>query len=313
MLFLVDRANLGEQAENEFQNYRTYDDHRKFTELYKVQRLTGNKIGSSTKVVITTIQRLYSMLRGEPELDPELEELSGFDGAGHRAAAWPRSGTAPAMPPEYFDVVFIDECHRSIYTLWRQVLEYFDAYLVGLTATPAKHTFGFFNQNLVMEYGHEQAVADGVNVRLRHLQDPHEDHRAGLDRRSRAGRDARLCATGSTRKLRWEAPDEDITYTAKQLDRDVVARDQIRLIVRTFRERLFTEIFPGRTIVPKTLIFAKDDSHAEDIVEIVREEFGKGNDFCTKITYKTTGREAAGSDPGASAPATTRASPSPST
>jgi type I restriction enzyme R subunit len=95
----------------------------------------------------------------------------------------------------------------------------------------------------------------------------------------------------STRAVRWEAPDEDITYTPEQLDRDVVSKDQIRLIVRTFKERLFTEIFPGRTHVPKTLIFAKDDSHAEDIVEVVREEFGKGNDFCTKITYKTTGKD----------------------
>ncbi len=162
VLFLVDRSNLGRQAEDEFAPYRTYDDHRKLTELYNVQCLTGNKIGSSSKVVITTIQRLYSMLRGEPELDPELEEASGFE----REDPGPAETVAycPAIPPEYFDVIFIDECHRSIYTLWRQVLKYFDAYLVGLTATPAKHTFGFFNRNLVMEYNHEDAVADGVNV-----------------------------------------------------------------------------------------------------------------------------------------------------
>ncbi len=169
------------------------------------------------------------------------------------------------------------------------MLEYFDAYLVGLTATPAKHTFGFFHKNLVQGYDHEQAVADGVNVdfdiyRIR----------------------TRITAAGSTieagpgvvvpyrerrsRATRWEAPDEDITYTATQLDRDVVAKDQIRTIVRTLRDRLFTEIFPGRTHVPKTLIFAKDDSHAEDVVDVIREEFGKGDDFCTKITYKTTGK-----------------------
>jgi type I restriction enzyme R subunit len=71
----------------------------------------------------------------------------------------------------------------------------------------------------------------------------------------------------------------------------VVVPDQIRTVVKTFRDRLFTDIFPGRNEVPKTLIFAKDDSHAEDIVKIVREEFGKGNDFCQKITYKTTGKK----------------------
>ena len=92
-----------------------------------------------------------------------------------------------------------------------------------------------------------------------------------------------------TRKTRWEAPDEDVTYPATDLDRNVVAIDQIRLIVQTFRDKVLKETFPDRTEVPKTLIFAKDDSHAEDIVKIVREEFGKGNDFCQKITYKVTG------------------------
>ena len=167
VLFLVDRANLGEQAEKEMQNYRTPDDRRKLTELYNVQRLTSNTIGASAKVVVTTIQRLYSMLKGEPDFDPTVEEGTQFAPLDESGAA-PKEPLPvvynPAYPPEYFDVIFIDECHRSIYTLWRQVLEYFDAYLVGLTATPAKHTFGFFNQNLVMEYGREQAVADGVNV-----------------------------------------------------------------------------------------------------------------------------------------------------
>jgi type I restriction enzyme R subunit len=288
VLFLVDRSNLGEQAENEFANYRTYDDHRKFTELYKVQRLTGNKIGSATKVVITTIQRLYSMLRGDENFDPELERLSGFDAA---AVGQPVAEVAynPALPPEYFDLIFVDECHRSIYTLWRQALEYFDGHLIGLTATPAKHTFGFFNQNLVMEYPREQAVADGVNVDF----DIYKIRTRITEQGSKI-----VAAEGvvlpmrerRTRKTRWEAPDEDIAYAASQLDREVVAKDQIRLVVRTLRDRLFTEIFPGRSHVPKTLIFAKDDSHAEDIVDIVREEFGKGDDFCTKITYRTTGK-----------------------
>ena len=69
----------------------------------------------------------------------------------------------------------------------------------------------------------------------------------------------------------------------------MVSDGQIRTIMRTFRDRLFTEMFPGRTEVPKTLVFAKDDSHAEDIVRIVREEFGKGDEFCQKITYRATG------------------------
>ena len=287
VLFLVDRSNLGEQAEKEFHGFRTPDDHRKFTELYTVQRLTSNTIGEASKVVVTTIQRLYSMLKGEPDFAAEEEAPSQFESAGGAPSEPLPVVYNPAYPPEYFDVIVIDECHRSIYSVWRQVLEYFDAFLIGLTATPAKQTFGFFNKNLVMEYGHERAVADGVNVDFE-----------VYDIRTRiTGQGATIEATPDTmveyrdrqtRQRRWERPDDDITYDAAELDRRVVARDQIHTVVRTFRDRLFTDIFPGRKEVPKTLIFAKDDSHAEDIVEIVRDEFGRGNDFCQKITYKVT-------------------------
>jgi len=293
VLFLVDRGNLGEQAEKEFQSFRTPDDNRKFTELYGVQRLTSNTIGSSSKVVISTIQRLYSILKGEPDLDPEVEEHTSLDDDALVSPKEPLPVVYnPAVPPEFFDIIFIDECHRSIYSLWRQVLEYFDAHLLGLTATPAKHTYGFFNQNVVMEYPHEKAVADGVNC----------DYEVYKIRTKITGQGSTVEAQPGTmlgyrdrqtRKTRWEAPDEDVTYAASDLDRNVVAIDQIRLIVKTFRDKVLGETFPERTEVPKTLIFAKDDSHAEDIVKIVREEFGKGNEFAQKITYKVTGTKPA--------------------
>jgi len=285
VLFLVDRANLGRQAFKEFQQYTTPDDGRKFTELYNVQRLTTNAIDPVNQVVITTIQRLYSMLQGEAEYDPANEEGSLFEAASpllNHAAPLPVVYNA-AIPPETFDIIITDECHRSIYNLWRQVLEYFDGYLIGLTATPSKQTLGFFNQNLVMEYSRARAVADGVNVdgqvyRIRtRITEQGGQIESGfyVDHRDRL-----------TRAVRWQQLDEDFDYTANMLDREVVSESQIRTVIRTFKEKLFTELFPGRTEVPKTLIFAKDDSHAEDIVRIVREEFGKGNDFCQKITYR---------------------------
>lgn len=286
VLFLVDRSNLGRQTRNEFQQYITPDDGRKFTELYNIQHLTSNTLDPVSRVCITTIQRLYSMLKGETEFAPELEELSGFE---YPSAVEPKEiSYNPQIPIETFDFIVTDECHRSIYHIWRQVLEYFDAYIIGLTATPSKQTLGFFNQNLVMEYSHERAVADGVNVgyevyRIKtEITEKGSKVEAGfyVDRRDKL-----------TRQLRWEQLDEDLEYTPSQLDRDIVAPDQIRTIIKTFKDKLFTELFPGRTEVPKTLIFAKDDSHAEDIVHIVREEFGKGNDFCKKITYRTTGEK----------------------
>ncbi|ACZ39517.1 type I restriction-modification enzyme R subunit C-terminal domain-containing protein [Sphaerobacter thermophilus] len=286
ILFLVDRANLGTQAKKEFDAYVPPDDRRTFTQLYNVQHLKTNRIDPTARVVITTIQRLYSILKGEPELDPSLEEGSHFDTASGLVPEPVPVVYNPDVPIETFDFIVIDECHRSIYNLWRQVLEYFDAYLIGLTATPSKQTFGFFNQNLVMEYSYPQAVADGVNVdhdiyRIRtRITESGSTIEAGMyvEKRDRL-----------TRAARWEQLDEDLAYDAADLDRAVVAPDQIRTVIRTFRDRLFTEIFPGRSHVPKTLIYAKDDAHAEEIVQIVREEFGKGNDFCQKITYKTTG------------------------
>ena len=179
ILFLVDRNNLGKQTLNEFQQFRDPGSAYTFSEEFVVQRLRGNAIDPAAKVVITTIQRLYSILKGDPEYDAANEEESMFESGG------------------------------------------------PLGGEPARRR---------------------------------------------------------TRSL-----EADLTYTANQLDRDVVAPDQIRLVARTFGDHLFTKIFPGREEVPRTLVFAKNDSHADDIVKILKEEFGKGNDFCRKITSKTTG------------------------
>jgi type I restriction enzyme R subunit len=284
VLFLVDRGNLGDQTLKEFQQYASPYNNFKFTEEYIVQRLTSNTLDTTARVCICTIQRMYSMLKGK-DLPEELEEESVDQLGGLFKQPEPIEYN-PAIPIESFDIIVTDECHRSIYNLWAQVLEYFDAYLIGLTATPSKQTFGFFNQNLVMEYNHEMAVADGVNVNY----DVYRIRTAITEQGSKveAGYSVRVMDR-LTRDKRWETLDDDFEYDPNQLDRDVVAPDQIRKIIQTFRDKLFTEIFPGRTWVPKTLIFAKDDAHAENIVEIVREEFGKGNDFAQKITYRTTG------------------------
>ncbi len=296
VLFLVDRGNLGDQTLKEFQQYASPYNNFKFTEEYIVQRLSSNTLDTTARVCICTIQRMYSMLKGK-ELPEDLEEVSpaflpplqgegrGGDGLGLFQKPEPIEYN-PSIPIETFDIIVTDECHRSIYNLWAQVLEYFDASLIGLTATPSKQTFGFFHQNLVMEYNHEMAVADGVNVNYDVYRIRTKISEAGS--KVEAGYSVQI-QERDTRKKRWEQLDDDFSYNPNQLDRDVVAPDQIRTIVRTFRDKLFTEIFPGRTWVPKTLIFAKDDAHAENIVEIVREEFGKGNDFAQKITYRTTG------------------------
>ena len=279
ILFLVDTKNLGEQAEQEFMAYMPSDDNRKFTELYNVQRLKSSFVAKDSQVCISTIQRMYSLLKDQ-EMNEAAEEINPAEMVQLKQAM--PVVYNEKIPPEFFDFIIIDECHRSIYNLWRQVLEYFDAYLIGLTATPDNRTYGFFETNVVSEYDHEQAVADGVNVgnEIYVIDTEKMKHGGQLKALQPVEKRERL-----TRRRRWEIQDEDATFTAQELDHAVVVPDQIRTVIRTFRDKL-QDIFPGRTEVPKTLVFAKTDSHADDIIQIVRKEFAQGNAFCKKVTYK---------------------------
>ncbi|MBK6618017.1 MAG: DEAD/DEAH box helicase family protein [Nitrosomonas sp.] len=280
ILFLVDTKNLGEQAEQEMMSYVPIDDNRKFTELYNVQRLKSSFVAKDSQVCISTIQRLYSILKGS-ELDEAAEEVNPAE------LKLPKEPMPVVynekIPPEFFDFIFIDECHESIYNLWRQVPEYFDASLIGLTATPDNRTYGFFKKNVVSDYSHEKAVADGVNVgnEVYVIETQITRQGAQIAARQQVEKREKL-----TRRKRWEQQDEDEAYSATQLDRNIVNPDQIRTVIRTFRDKL-PEIFPGRREVPKTLIFTKTDSHADDIIQTVREEFDERNAFCKKLTYKT--------------------------
>jgi type I restriction enzyme, R subunit len=284
ILFLVDRINLGKQAYGEFANYVTPDDGRKFTELYNVQVLNSNTIDPAAKVVITTIQRLYSILRGEQELDPELEERSAFEIAPTREL--PPVTYAIEAPIEVFDACFVDECHRSIYGKWGSVLDYFDMFKIGLTATAERTTILYFDENVVTEYKHQEAVADGVNVPYTTYRIRTEVSDAGARIETGEWVDVRSI---DTRRRRRHQLEDEVTYDKAKLDRAVVNPSQIRTVVRAFKEKVCTEIFPGRPEVPKTVFFCKTDSHAEDVLAIIREEFGRGSDFARKITYKTEG------------------------
>ena len=286
ILFLVDRNNLGDQALREYQNYDPPGSGRKFNQTYIVQHLHGNRIDPDAKIVITTIQRLYAMLRGE-EIDESLEERSAFETWTNEDGDLRPVAYNPDIPIEAFDFIVTDECHRSIYGLWRQVLEYFDAYLIGLTATPSAHTLGFFFSNLVAEYPYEQSVVDGVNVGFEVFRISTKVTEQGgvVDGRFHVPvRDRR------TRAIRYKQLDDDLRYTRQELDNSVTVPNQIRAVLACYRDKLFTDLFPGRSghWVPKTLIFAKDDNHAEEIVHAVREVFAQGNDFARKITYQTS-------------------------
>ena len=287
VLFLVDTKNLGEQAEGEFRKYQPQDDNRLFPELYGVTRLTSSYIPNDNQVYICTIQRLYSILKGT-ELDESAEQENPGEFQAHTREPMPVV-YSEKLPIEFFDFIYIDECHRSIYNLWKQVLDYFDAVQVGLTATPDNRTFGYFNQNVVSDYGYEKAVIDGVLVpyNVYTIETNITSQGAAIKMGEMVDKRERL-----TRRKFWEAVDEDLEYTGRQLDKDIVNPSTIRTIIREVKTKL-PEMFPdrfdsqGAFEVPKLLIFAKTDSHAEDIIEIVREEFNESNDFCKKITYQS--------------------------
>ncbi len=286
ILFLVDTRNLGKQAHQEFMAYTPPDDGRKFTELYNVQRLASPSIDPHSQVCISTIQRMYSILSGEP-IDESAEDVS-LNEVQQTKAQEKFVSYSPAVPIETFDFIVIDECHRSIYNLWKQVLDYFDASLIGLTATPDKRTFGFFNENIVAEYTYEQSVADGVNVGYDVFEIETEITQKGSEVKAKEWVDHR---DRQTRKKRWAEAEDDTTYTGKELDRSVVNPSQIRQVIQAMKTAVETQIFPTRKETPKTLIFAKTDSHADDIIHIVREVYGQGNAFCRKVTYSEKNAE----------------------
>ncbi|MCR4640206.1 DEAD/DEAH box helicase family protein [Ruminococcus sp.] len=286
ILFLVDTKSLGEQAEREFLAYRPNDDNRSFSEIYGVRRLKSSYIPSDVQICISTIQRMYSILSGE-ETDESIDEISLEEVTSLERKSPKEVVYNEKYPPEFFDCIIVDECHRSIYNVWNQVLEYFDAFIVGLTATPDKRTFAYFNQNIVSEYSREQAIIDGVNVGedIFLIETNVGKNGAHIMKQLIESRNR------MSREKRWKQLDEDVDYKASQLDRDIVNTSQIRTVIKTFKENLYTKLFTRRKEVPKTLIFAKTDSHADDIIQIVREEFGEGNEFCRKVTYSASNPE----------------------
>jgi type I restriction enzyme R subunit len=283
-LFLVDRNNLGKQARAEYARFETPDDFSKFAELYNVQRLTSTTLLDSASVVISTVQRLYAMLRGQelPEdEDPDFDDYDIDEAIELEYNA--------AIPPETFELIVVDECHRSIYGKWRAVLEYFDAHLVGLTATPVAQTFGFFHENLVSQYTYRQAVADGVNVdfEIMRISTQVSEHGGSIP----AHTPVRMMDL-HTRRERYEQLDTALDYRGEQIGRSVMNPSQIRTAIQAFADG-WRGFFPHREHIPKTLIFAKTDLHADEIVKAVREIFGGGNEFCTKITYRSDDPEQA--------------------
>ncbi len=283
VLFLVDRNNLGKQAEGEFGTFRLTENGDAFNTIFTVNRLRSSSIPSDSNVVISTIQRLFSFLKGETIEDNDNDD----ENEPAEEVTLPPN---PNLPHDYFDMIIIDECHRSIYGNWRKVLEYFDtARLVGLTATPIEETKKFFNYNIIVNYTLEKSIVDGVNVdcRVYRIKTQVTETGGAILEGERVKEETRY--TGEVKTVRNK---ETKTYTNKELNRSVINPAQIKLILSTYWDVVYTELFndpqrePNMDYLPKTLIFALNEAHATNIVQIAKEVFGRTDDrFVQKITY----------------------------
>ena len=283
ILFLVDRNNLGKQAEGEFGTFRLTENGDAFNTIFTVNRLRSSSIPSDSNVIISTIQRLFSFLKGDTIDDDDEDE-------GNEPAEEIILPPNPNLPHDYFDLIIIDECHRSIYGNWRKVLEYFDtARLVGLTATPVPETMAFFNNNRIVNYTLEKSIVDGVNVdcRVYRIRTQVTENGGAILKGEKVKEETRY-----TRDIKTIFNKEAKTYTSKELNRSVINPAQIKLVLSTYRDVVYTELFndPQREAnfdwLPKTLIFALNETHATNIVQIAKEVFGRTDDrFVQKITY----------------------------
>ena len=283
ILFLVDRNNLGKQAEGEFGTFRLTENGDAFNTIFTVNRLRSSSIPSDSNVIISTIQRLFSFLKGDTIEDNDEDD-------GNEPSEEINLPLNPNLPHDYFDLIIIDECHRSIYGNWRKVLEYFDtARLIGLTATPVPETMAFFNNNRIVNYTLEKSIVDGVNVdcRVYRIKTQVTENGGAILEGEKVKEETRY--TGDIKTIFNK---EAKTYTNKELNRSVINPAQIKLVLSTYRDAVYTELFndPQREAnfdwLPKTLIFALNETHATNIVQIAKEVFGRtDNRFVQKITY----------------------------
>ena len=296
VLFLADRNNLARQAETEFKLFDRTESQQTLNDLYTINRLTkAEKINGD--IVISTIQKVFAVLTGQQidNMDEDEEDDKTFWG-DEKNESEIELGKNLKLPPDYFQLIIVDECHRSIYGKWQSVLKYFkDAKILGLTATPTPEAYAFFNDNIIEKYTYNDSVIDGVNV-------PNRVYRIKTEQTEHGGAikegDTVVETTRNGKKIDIYISKKRVDYTEAQLDRSVVSPEQIRLNLEEFKKSIYTDLFPEREVswkhIPKTLIFAKDDHHATEIVNIIKEVFAEDFEnntvpekFVQKITYSS--------------------------
>lgn len=295
MLFLVDRNNLARQTESEFSMFDRTESQQKMGSLYTINRLK-KETDINGDIIISTIQKLFAVLTGKTLQDGNEDTEDEFERKDDESDSKEIIELADdlKLPPDYFQLIIVDECHRSIYGKWKKVLDYFTGVTVlGLTATPTPEAYTYFNNNIIEQYTYDDSIVDGVNVpsRIYRIITDVTSHGGSIKKGSKV-----LEMSKRTGALVNYVAESTIEYGAEELDRSVINQNQIREVLLAYKKAIYEDLYPNREkrweYIPKTLIFAKDDNHATEIVEIAKEvfkvEFDGGvlpENFVQKITY----------------------------
>ena len=295
ILFLVDRNNLAKQTESEFSVFDRTENQQKMGTLYNINRLKKES-DIKSDIVISTIQKLFAVLTGQAiqEGNEDAEDEIAKNDEEKDSKNVVELGEDLKLPPDYFQLIIVDECHRSIYGKWKKVLDYFsDATVLGLTATPTPEAYAYFNNNIIEQYTYDDSVVDGVNVppRIYRIITDVTAHGGTIEKGTKI-----VETTKKTGKSETHVAQTTVEYGSAELDRSVVNKNQIKEVLMAYKKAIYEDLYPARDkkweYIPKTLIFAKDDNHATEIVDIAQQVFKSEfeNDelpenFVQKITY----------------------------
>lgn len=295
ILFLADRNNLARQAESEFNTFDRTENGQAMKDLYRIKRLKKEN-DANGDIVISTIQKLFAILTGQKisDVSEDQEDEDNSRDEDENSTVVITLGSNLRLPKDYFDLIIVDECHRSIYGKWKAVLDYFsDAKILGLTATPTPEAYAFFNNNVLKPYTYDDSVVDGVNVpaRIYRISTEITEHGGSIKKGTEIVETSKRSGKATSYKA-----DTSVEYDASELDRSVLNPDQIKKVLEAYKNAIYSDLYPEREknwrFIPKTLIFAKDDNHATEIVKMVEKVFKKEFEneelpehFVQKITY----------------------------
>ncbi len=275
ILFLVDRVSLGEQAMDTFKDVKLKD-LMTLDEIYEIKDIDDNEINLETKVSVSTVQGLLkrTILSETPDLMPGAFDLIIVDEA-HRGYILDREMTEE-------EILYANQ--DDYMSKYKQVIEYFDAVKIALTATPALHTAEIFGEP-IFTYSYREAVIDGWLV---DHDPPYIINTDFIENNVKFKKGETLAQydPNTNELINGSKLEDEMDFDVSEFNKKIVLPDHTRKVL----EEISNYINPES--IEKTLIFAVNDNHADCIVDTLRDiykPYGISNEAIMKITGKTAG------------------------